>query len=213
MTDATEQPLDTPSSASNESTLGGEVELRLSDVEAGLASLPRAKVARAISLGGAALVIALVGYRWYEGKDRSMLAVIGAALLGLLFVNRNPARKIAKRVYDALPPEARHIGVLVSDEGILLRSSGAESSLAWSSIYKLVETREVIVVFVSRENAQILPKRAFSEAQLLELRTLAKQRIVTRDEPFLTPELQKRLMLWSMAFAIAWAIWYFFGRR
>lgn len=66
---------------------------------------------------------------------------------------------------------------------------------------------------MSRENAQILPKRAFSEAQLIELRTLAKQRIVVHDEPFLTPELQKRLMLWSTAFAIAWAIWYFFGRR
>jgi hypothetical protein len=214
MTDATEQPLDTPPpSTSNPGTLGGEVELRLSDVEAGLASLPRAKIARAISLGGGALVIALVGYRWYEGKDRTMLVAIAAALLALLFVNRNPARKIAKQVYESLPAEARRIGVLITEQGILLRSSGTESELAWSSIWKLVETREVIVVFVSRENAQILPKRAFSEAQLVELRKLAKARIVEHHEPFLTPELQKRLFVWLSAFAVAWTIWYFFGRK
>jgi hypothetical protein len=193
--------------------LGGEVELRLSDVEAGLASLPRAKIARAISLGGAALVIAMVAYRWHEGKDRQTLAVIGVALLALLFVNRNPARKIAKRVYDALPEEARRIGVEISARGILLRSSGAESELAWSSIWNLVETREVIVVFTSRENAQILPKRAFSESQLATLRTLAKERIVKHDEPFLTPELRKRLFVWLAVFAIAWAVWFFFGRH
>jgi hypothetical protein len=213
MTDATEQPLAVSAPPSDAKSFEGEVELQLSDIEGGLASLPRAKVAQAVSFGGGALVIAMVAYRWNEGKDHTMLAVIGLSILVLLFLNRNPARKIAKRVYASLPPEARRISVRVSDEGITLRSSGAETELEWSQIWKLNETRNVVVVFTSRQNAQILPKRAFSESQLVKLRTLAKERIVQHTEPFLTPELTKRLIVWTVTFAIVWMIWYLFGRK
>lgn len=200
-------------SGSNSATADGpgEVELRLSDVEAGLASLPRAKVARAISLVGGALVLGMVAYRWHEGRDRVTLAVVGALLLALLFSNRNPARKIAKKVYDALPAEARRIGVQITESGIVLRSSGAESELAWESIWKVAETREVMVVFVSRENAQILPKRAFSESELSRLRELSARKITPHSEPFFTPELQKRLFVWLAVVSVVWTAWYFYS--
>jgi hypothetical protein len=212
MSTATEQPLENPPpSATTESA--GEVELKLSDVEAGLASLPRAKVARAISLGGGLLVIAMVGYRWYEGRDHVTLALVGAALLALLFLNRNPARKIAKRVYDGLPPDARKIAVTVNDQGLQLRSSGSESELLWSEIWKITQTREVLVVFLSRENAQILPKRALSDANLVRLQELSAQKIRPRSEPFFTPEVVRRLTTLTLVAIVAWCVWFFFGKR
>jgi hypothetical protein len=211
MSSTTEQPLDEPLNTASKKP--GEIELKLSDVEAGLGSLPRAKFARFISIFGALLVIAMVVYRWQEGRDRTTLTLVGIALIALLVINRNPARRVAKRVYDSLPPEARRIAVTLKDESIVLRSSGAESELNFAELWKLTETREVFVLFVSRENAQILPKRALTELDQDRLRTLARQKIVKRDEPFFTPELQKRLMVWTLVFAIAWAAWYFFGQR
>jgi len=212
MTNETEPPI-VPATPISPSADLGEVDLTLSDIEAGLASLPRAKIARAVSVGGALLVAAMVAYRWHEGRDRTTLAMVGVAVLVLLFVNRNPARKIAKRVFDALPLDARKIAIKVDESGLLLRSSGADSKIPWSDIWKLVETNEVIVVFLNRENAQILPKRALSESQLSLLRTLSKQKVVVRHEPFFTPELYKRLLVWSSIFAIAWVVWFFFGQK
>jgi hypothetical protein len=211
MSSTTEQPLDEDRNQRAETP--GEIELRLSDVEAGLGSLPRAKFARFVSIFGALLVIAMVAYRWQEGRDRTTLTLVGLAILALLVINRNPAGRIAKRVYDALPPEARRIAVTLNDDGLVLRSSGAESDLAFADLWRITETRDVFVVFVSRENAQILPKRALTATDQDRLRTLARQKIVKRTEPFFTPQLQKRLTVWTLVFAIAWAIWYFFGQR
>ncbi|MGC4067718.1 MAG: YcxB family protein [Polyangiaceae bacterium] len=211
MSSTTEQPLDArPSPAANHP---GEIELKLSDVEAGLGSLPRAKFARFVSIFGALLVVAMVAYRWQEGRDRTTLTLVGLAILALLVINRNPAGRIAKRVYDSLPKEARRIAVTLNDDGLVLRSSGAESELAFADLWKITETRDVFVVFVSRENAQILPKRALATTDQDRLRTLARQKIVRRDEPFFTPQLQKRLTIWTLIFAVVWAAWYFFGQR
>jgi hypothetical protein len=212
MSSDSEQPI-APTQHAAETEIGGEVELTLLDIEAGLASLPRAKIARAIALVGASLVIAMIGYRWYEGKDRVVLLIVGVALLALLAFNLNPARKIAKKVYESLPADAKKIAIGINNEGLVLRSGGAESEVPWSAMWKLVETREVLVVFVSRENAQIIPKRAFSKAQLTRLRELAAQNILGHDEPWLTPELRKRMMLWLLSFVVVWAVWFFFGRK
>jgi hypothetical protein len=212
MSAAAEQPI-VPPASSAKTNAANEVELTLADIEAGLASLPRAKVARGIALVGATLVVAMVGYRWYEGRDRTTLLVVGAALLLLLIVNRNPARKIARRVHDSLPEDARKIAVSVDDDGVHLCSGGAESLLPWSGIHKLVETRDVVVVFVSRENAQILPKRALNAVELIRLRELAKQKITAHEEPWLTPELTKRMLYWLLTFVVVWSVWFFFGRK
>lgn len=212
MSSVSEPPI-APTQHSGTTEVGTEVELTLSDIEAGLASLPRAKVARAIALVGSSLVIAMVGYRWYEGKDRTTLLIVGVVLLAFLIINRNPTRKIAKKVYESLPADARKIAISINDEGLELHSGGAKSELAWSEIWKVTETRQVLVVFVSRENAQIIPKRGLTETQLDFLRKLAKQKIIIRDEPWFTPELQKRMMLWLLSAIVIWGLWFFVARK
>jgi hypothetical protein len=205
------------SEASASGSAAGKVTLTLSDIEAGLSALPRAKLARGVSYGGAVAVIALVAYRWIEGRDRTSLAIIAALLLGLLFANRNPAKRIAKRVFASLPDDARAIRVTVDEEGFHIHSSGQESRLQWVDVHRCVETREVLLVFVSRNDAQILPKRAFTEAELDSVREWSKTKIVKHDEPFtlpqLTPALRTRMLIWLVVFALVWTAFTVFSRR
>lgn len=193
--------------------IAGEVTLTLADLEAGLSALPRAKVARIISWIGGAAVIGMVVYRWMEGRDRTSLIIIGVVLLGLLFSSRNPARRIAQRVYAGLDASSKQLRVAVDEAGFRVASSGNESLLPWTEVRRCVETRQVLVVFVSQHDAQILPKRAFSAADLASIRQWAKTKVIARNESWLTPELRTRMMIWLVVFALVWTAWMYFGKR
>jgi hypothetical protein len=134
-------------------------------------------------------------------------------LLVLLFMSRNPAKRIAKRVYDSLPPDAREMAIQVDEEGFRVTSSGNHSPLPWSQVRRCVDARGVFVVFVSKHDAQILPKRAFSDADIASIRQWSKSKIVKHDEPWLTPELRVRMMIWLVVFALVWTAWTYFGNR
>jgi hypothetical protein len=66
---------------------------------------------------------------------------------------------------------------------------------------------------VSQHDAQILPKRAFSDADQRRIRELSKAKIVKRDEAWLTPELRKRMLIWLAVFAAVWTAFTLYGRR
>jgi hypothetical protein len=194
----------------------GEVTLTLSDIEAGLSVLPRAKVARTIAWGGALAVVGLIGYRWMEGRDRTSLIIIAVILLGLLSINRNPANRIAKKVYASLPEDSKTLRVSVDEAGFRVNSSGNESLLPWTDVQRCVETRNVLVVFVSQHDAQIIPKRAFSPAELQAIRKWSQTKIVKHQMPsesWFTPQLRTRMMIWLAVFAVVWAAFMTFGNR
>lgn len=191
----------------------GEVTLALSDIEEGLAALPRAKMARYVSWFGAVAVAGLVGYRWIEGRDRTSLIVIAVVLLFILALNRNPAKRIAKRVYTSLSEDAKKLHIAVSDDGFRVGSSGSESLLEWANVRRLVETRNVLVVFVSQHDAQILPKRAFTEGELESIRSFAQSKVQLHDEPWLTPELRTRMMIWLVVVAVIWLAFTYLGKN
>ena len=60
-------------------------DLQLTDVERGLASLPRARFARMAAWFAMLVVAALVAWRWHEGRDPSLLAVVGVIMIAVLF--------------------------------------------------------------------------------------------------------------------------------
>lgn len=195
------------------SPIAGEATLTLADIEAGLSALPRARFARGVSWIGGAAVIGMVAYRWFEGRDRTSLVIIGVVLLGLLFSSRNPARRIAQRVYAGLDESSKKLLLSVDEQGFHVTSSGNEALLPWSEVRRCVETRNVLVVFVSQHDAQILPKRAFSAADLESIRGWTKTKIVQHNEPWLTPELRKRITIWLFTLALVWTAWMYLGGR
>jgi hypothetical protein len=190
-------------SSTDEGMLGGSADLRLSDVEEGLASLPRARLARWLGVLAPALASAIILYRWEEKRDRMLLGGVAILTIVALIFIRNPTKRLAKRVFNSLSEEARHVEIRVDSEGIRLGSSGGQTDLPWSSVWKVTESRNTLLVFVSRTDAQIVPKRAFSEQALGRFREWVRTSVTPRREPWLTPDLRRRLTVWLVLVTLA----------
>jgi hypothetical protein len=182
-------------------------ELQLADVERGLASLPRARFARMAAWFGMLVVAALVAWRWHEGRDPSLLAVVGVVMIAVLFAGSNPAKRIAKRVYDALPAEARHVELNVDDSGIKLVAGDTTAETPWARVSRVSDARHSLLLFESRSNAQIIPKRALSAEQYATLRALVKQHVVPRKEPWWTPEIARRIFTYALLIVGLWMLY------
>ena len=72
---------------------------------------------------------------------------------------------------------------------------------------RVTDTRETFLVFASRTNAQILPKRAMSTEQIRTVRELIARHVVPQREPWLTPTLVRRVLIYTVIFAAIW-LWY-----
>jgi hypothetical protein len=190
------EPIPQSTTPTDLQVIEGSARLELRDIEEGLGSLPRARIARWLGLLAPVLATAIMVYRWEEQRDRMMLgAVTGLLILSLLFM-RNPTKRLAKRVFASLDEEAQKLTVRIDAEGIHLESSGNQTLLLWPQIWQVTESRGTILVFMSRANAQIIPKRAFCDSELTQFRAWVRASLVPRHEPWLTPDLRRRLTIW-----------------
>lgn len=184
-----------PTSSSHR-VIEGSTRLELRDVEEGLGSLPRARIARWLGILAPVLAAGIFAYRWEEQRDRVMLGTVAALLLLSLLFLRNPTKRLARRVFASLDEEAQKLQIRVDSEGIHLESSGNQTLLSWPQIWHVTESRKTMLVFMSRTDAQIVPKRAFSSDDLREFQAWVRSSVVPRDEPWLTPDLRRRLTIW-----------------
>src|ERR1039457_3708306 len=87
-------------------------ELQLADVEQGLALLPRARLSKICGWFGVVAVMAIIGWRWHEGRAPSLLAIVGVLLIATFILGRDPTKRIAKRIFDSLPADALQVSLL-----------------------------------------------------------------------------------------------------
>ena len=186
-------------------------ELQLADVEQGLAALPRARLSKMFGWFGVLAVLAIIGWRWHEGRDPSLLAVVGVLLIATFVLGRDPTKRIAKRIYDALPVEARQVTLRCNDAGIQLDSSDSSTLVRWPDVTRVLEAKSSFLIFASRTSAQIVPKRVLTADQVIALRHLVTHHVVPRREPWLTDAVFRRIMIYALLFAAIWAIYKFRG--
>jgi hypothetical protein len=173
-----------------------DFELQLSDVQRGLAVLPRARLSRWVGWAGVVAVIGIIAWRWHEGRDHRTLIIVGALLIAFFVLGRNPTKKIAKRIFDALPAEARKVHARFDEAGVLV-DSGEAQLLAWRDV----------TIFASRTNAQIVPKRTMTAEQVRSTRDLIARHVVPQHEPWATPALVRRVLIYTLVIAAIWMMY------
>jgi len=188
-------------------------ELQLVDVEQGLAQLPRARLSKVFGWFGVVAVVAIIAWRWHEGRDPSLLAIVGVLLVATFFLRRDPTKRIAKRIFEALPADALQVSLQCDETGIQLTSSDSSTHVAWNEVVRVLDTRASFLIFTSRTNAQIVPKRALQTDQVNALRQLVARHVVPQREPWLTPAIQRRLLVYAALFAAVWVIYYYNRNR
>jgi hypothetical protein len=185
-------------------------DLQLRDVEHGLAALPRARWARRAAWVSIAVVAALVAWRVREGRDPGVMLAIGAFLVVVLFIGRDPAKRVAKRVYAALPEAARHVELRFDAHGILATSGDAATETPWSRVSQVLEDQNSLLLFESSSNAQIVPRRSLTEEQSARLQELIRLHVVPHRQRWLTRQIALRLVIYLVLFA---AFWFFYKHR
>lgn len=185
-------------------------DLQLNDVEQGLAALPRARWARVAAWVSIVVVAALVAWRVHEGRNAGVIIAIGAFLVVALYIGRDPAKRVAKRVFDGLPEAARHVELRFDQQGIQTTSADQGTETPWSRVSRVLEARNTFLLFESRSNAQIVPKRVLTEEQCATLRDLVARYVVPRNEPWLTPQIAVRFAIYAILFV---AFWFFYKYR
>lgn len=188
-------------SADSQHSLVVTFDLQQADIEHGLAALPRARAARVMAWVSMVAVVALVAWRVREGRDPAVMVVVGLFLLGVLFLGRNPSRRIAKRIFEALPAESRHVEMAFDETGVVVGTGGETTPTPWTRFIRTLDAKKSVLLFESRSNAQIIPKRALSAEQYAELTRLVRAHVVTQREPWLTPELTRRLFIYALLLA------------
>jgi hypothetical protein len=176
-----------------------DFELQLSDVQRGLSALPRARFSKWVGWVGVIAVISIIAWRWHEGRDARTLAFVGVLLISFFVLGRDPTKRIAKRIFEALPVDARKVHMRFDESGIQV-DSGEAQLLGWSNVTRVVDTRHTLLFFASRTNAQIVPKRALTSEQLQSTRAMIARHVVTRREPWATPALIRRVLIYALVF-------------
>jgi hypothetical protein len=203
----------TDQSSSEARPIQATVVLTEADIEEGLSSLPRARATRLLGALTPIAVAVLLLYRWQEERDRTLLAGVAILMVLALLFLRNPVRRLAHRVFASLPEAARRFELRIDEQGVVIISSTEESPLPWSEIWRVRESKKSFMLFVSRQDAQILPKRSLTSEDIARIRTLAARQVRPHKEPWLTPELRRRLLLWALVIVVASLAMYFAQNR
>jgi len=179
-----------------------ELSLQEKDIQLGLAALPRARIARTLAWIGAACVLTLVAYRWQQDGDRTSLVLVVGIMVAYLLVNRDPTKRLAQRIYRALPEARRTLVVKIDQQGLEVQSGNQSVHVEWAEVIRVIVTRTTFLVFTSPTDAQILPKRALTAHQISALQELIAARVVPRAIPIWSRELRNRLFLWLLVLVL-----------
>lgn len=122
-----------------------------------------------LAIGGVGTVIARHGHL----ADAAPQLLFFAGLAALLLLG---PRRTARRLLRAMAGGAVHASYRFDADRATLRTGAAASSFAYRDLHRVRELETAFLVYVTREVANIVVKRAFSEDDLLVVRRLLLDR-------------------------------------
>lgn len=128
----------------------------------------------------ALLVYFIVG-RQTLNQGQTILVIFGA----LLFTVINPVVILFNATKQVkLNPTFRDLlTYTLSEEGVLVEQSEQELLVKWEEVQKVVETRQSVIIYLTKVRAFVLPKYAIGE-ELSEVKTLIGEALDTQKCKF-----------------------------
>ena len=125
-------------------------------------------------VGALMLVMAPVFYNGYGNMPGRM--PYAQLFLGLYFLVFLPGLIYFKcrKAFNAKNRITEHMAWTVDHEWIALKGESFESKMTWDKIHKVVETKEVFLVYQNKLMANIISKREMSREQLQGFRDVVK---------------------------------------
>lgn len=179
-----------------------EYELSNQDIANSTRALPQIQTMRRVGvavvvIGCARLVLALVSGTPPDWDSLLVIALVGVFVLFLPHL-------AARRALQNYTPEERRVKMRFDQTGCRIASGKGESSTPWHAVHRVIESKEVLLIFVSERLAQFLPKRLLSDDDLAKIRALVKDNVKPRKAPAgLTPSVVlKSLVILGTIFVV-----------
>lgn len=115
-----------------------------------------------ILIGIGALVYGI--YLW-TGAGKLDAYVLIWLFFGVYFLVMTPIKAYtnATKQYLLNPTYKDEFHYVLNENGITISQNGEEATLPWGEVYRVVDNGKSIIIYVSRLNANILPKRCFED--------------------------------------------------
>lgn len=129
------------------------------------------------------LILAIASFVSMFGPDGSfpyaaLLWTVGAFWTYCLW---NAPRRVARKMIAGSPTASLVHTADMSEDGLHFRTSDSESRLTWNLITGWAEVDRVFALFLSPISFLPIPKRAMTDDQHSELRTLLQQKASSRE--------------------------------
>lgn len=105
------------------------------------------------TFGAVLIVFAVLSQRW---------AILALGIIMLLYLPWTLFIKSRKQILSN-PSFQEPLQYTLDDEGLTISQGGEEAKMAWEDMYKAVSTARSIILYTSRVNATIFPKREIGD--------------------------------------------------
>ena len=122
--------------------------------------------------------IALFGLAIYTYGEVSLpntIMYVGVGIMMLVYMPSTLWLR-AKQSIKASPVLSNTLHYMVDADGFTVTQGEASGVLAWKQIYKMVSTKHLVLVYSTRINAYVIPRRQLDE-QYLPLAKLAREKL------------------------------------
>jgi hypothetical protein len=134
------------------------------------------------SLGGILILYTLYEYMKngvQEGATNTSFSYLMPFLIGILFLSLPLLQ--AALVWRSNPSVRGAITCWADEEGFYQQTMNSDLTVKWPALIKFRETRNLFLIYPSKQMCYLIPKRAFTkEGQVKEFRELLHQKINQR---------------------------------
>ena len=123
----------------------------------------------------AIIMFGLTVYTYGDVPIINTVMYIGIGILLLVYIPITLWLR-AKQTLKASPVLSSTLHYAVDGDGFTVTQGEASGVLAWKQIYKMVATKHLVLVYSSRINAYVIPKKQLGE-QYVELAKLAREKL------------------------------------
>jgi len=182
--------------------LFGHCRLGLEDFARAVRQEPRTRqlVTLAMALGGAAVGAGALLISTAHGRLGALVCGLGLSCFAAYHV----PDQIARRWFARTAPAARLVKFTLGPQGLIVTSEAARELHEWSRLYGYQQVPDSFLIWVSPKLFVIVPKRAFSAADLPRASQMLEQRL---GAPPHLPRFWSWLALAAVLAALGLALW------
>ena len=128
------------------------------------------KMLTQVTIIGLILLFSLIYSSFYgHGSINPTVMKFIYLIVAFIFVSYFLVYYRAKKVWDSssLISETRHYSF--DEEGLSSESQTSSSKIEWDKIYKVTETKKLLLIYISNMQAFIIPKRLLDKNQYISL--------------------------------------------